>query len=87
MRDQVEKDRDQKFERFLAQTEKPAEPAGQEFALRAIAATPGKQNLRILAEGDSWFDYPLSGNSLSFKDTQIFPVFDLAGRCVRIAVS
>jgi hypothetical protein len=59
VRDQVEKDRDQKFKDFLAQTEKPAEPAGPEFALRAIAAVPGKQNLRILAEGDSWFEYPL----------------------------
>src|SRR5260370_16027487 len=76
VRDQVEKDRDQKFEKFLAQTEKPAEPAGPEFALRAIAAAPGKQNLRSLAESDSWFEYPLPVNH---RDGVIYQLVKLLG--------
>jgi hypothetical protein len=45
--------------------ENPTEPpaaiareSGKE-ALRAISPTGGQRPLRILAEGDSWFDYPL----------------------------
>lgn len=33
-------------------------------------ASPAKP-LVMLAHGDSWFDYPLDGNALSFKDTDI----------------
>ena len=58
-RKQVEKDRDQKFEQFVGETERPREPAGPKTALRATFAAAGKRNLRILAEGDSWFEYPL----------------------------
>ena len=59
MRKQIEKDRAQRFNKFLAETREPTEPPAFGLALRAVAPSPGKQNLRILAEGDSWFEYPL----------------------------
>jgi hypothetical protein len=59
LRHEVKGDRAQRFKEFLAQTEKPTEPPGAGVALRAMVAAAGKQNLRILAEGDSWFEYPL----------------------------
>src|SRR5438270_10428636 len=33
----------------------------------ALASAP----LAMLAHGDSWFDYPLDGNGLSFADTDV----------------
>jgi len=59
LRDEIERDRAQRFKEFLAQTKEPREPPAPGVALRAVAAAAGKQNLRILAEGDSWFEYPL----------------------------
>lgn len=59
MREQVTRDRTRRYKEFLAQTKSPAEPPAPGMALRALAPAPGKQNLRILAEGDSWFEYPL----------------------------
>lgn len=42
-------------------------------AARARSAAVGKPPLPLvmLAHGDSWFDYPLAGNSLSFEDTDV----------------
>jgi hypothetical protein len=40
-------------------------------SLRAAGAQALSTPLVMLAHGDSWFDYPLSGNGLSFKDTDI----------------
>lgn len=40
-------------------------------SLRAAGAQPQSAPLVMLAHGDSWFDYPLSGNVLTFKDTDI----------------
>ena len=37
----------------------------------AAGAPPKLEPLVILAQGDSWFDYPLSGNSLSVSSTDI----------------
>jgi hypothetical protein len=59
MRRQVAKDRAQRYRDFLKEIKNPTEPPSPGIALRAIAPPPGKQNLRILAEGDSWFEYPL----------------------------
>ncbi len=59
MREQIAKDRARRYKDFLAQIENPTEPPAPGMALRAVAPPPGKQNLRILAEGDSWFEYPL----------------------------
>lgn len=39
-------------------------------ARAAITGAPA-QPLVILAHGDSWFDYPLAGNNLSFEDTDV----------------
>jgi len=59
MRKQIEKDRAERFKKFLGETQAPQEPPSFGLALRAMAPAPGKRNLRILAEGDSWFEYPL----------------------------
>jgi hypothetical protein len=37
----------------------------------AAGAAPPNTPLVMLAHGDSWFDYPLSGNSLSLTSTDI----------------
>jgi hypothetical protein len=59
MRAQVEKDRTRRYKEFLREVEKPAETPTFGTALRSLLIQPGKRNLRILAEGDSWFEYPL----------------------------
>jgi hypothetical protein len=40
-------------------------------SLMAAGAQPRLKPLVMLAHGDSWFDYPLSGNDLSLQDTDI----------------
>jgi hypothetical protein len=59
LRDEIKRDRGQRFDEFVARTKKPTEPPAPGGALRAMVAAVGKENLRILAEGDSWFEYPL----------------------------
>jgi len=59
MREEIARDREHKYKEYLAQTQNPTEPLSPGIALRAVAPAAGKQNLRILAEGDSWFEYPL----------------------------
>ena len=48
--------------------------------LRAAGAQPQSAPLVMLAHGDSWFDYPLSGNDLSFRDTDIIAQLRGMGR-------
>ena len=59
MREEIARDREVKYKEYLAQIQNPTEPPSPGIALRAVAPAAGKQNLRILAEGDSWFEYPL----------------------------
>jgi hypothetical protein len=59
MRAQVAKDRTRRYNDFLREVEQPAETPAFGTALRSLVIMPGKRNLRILAEGDSWFEYPL----------------------------
>ena len=76
MREQVAKDRARRYKEFLAQIKNPTELPAPGIALRAIAPSPGKQNLRILAEGDSWFEYPLP---LTHGDGVIYQLQRLLG--------
>jgi hypothetical protein len=41
------------------------------LAARGVAAAAAPQPLVMLSQGDSWFDYPLSGNSVSLTSTDI----------------
>jgi len=59
MRAQVDQDRAQRYRSYLEQVQAPMEAPGRGIALRAAAPVAAKRPLRILAEGDSWFDYPL----------------------------
>ena len=59
MRARIATDRARRYAAFLQQVENPTEIPAPELATRAVRATEGKRPLRILAEGDSWFDYPL----------------------------
>ena len=59
MRVPVARDRSRRYQEFLSEVEQPAETPTFETALRSLAVVPGKRNLRILAEGDSWFEYPI----------------------------
>jgi hypothetical protein len=49
-------------------------------ALSAAGVQPQSTPLVMLAHGDSWFDYPLSGNDLSFRDTDIIAQLRGMGR-------
>lgn len=57
MQERVARDRAQRYSAYLQQIEHPAERAG--VGVRSLAATAARRRLRILAEGDSWFEYPL----------------------------
>jgi len=45
--------------------------AHQANIARIMAAPPAVQPLALLAHGDSWFNYPLTGNGLPLTDTDI----------------
>ena len=49
-------------------------------ALSTAGVQPQSTPLVMLAHGDSWFDYPLSGNDLSFRDTDIIAQLRGIGR-------
>jgi len=76
LREQVQKDRAERFKKFVATTEKPTEPPSTAFALRSVALESDKPNLRILAEGDSWFEYPLP---ITHGDGVIYQLEQLLG--------
>lgn len=76
MRAIVARDRARRYQEFLRQTKRPTEPPSPGVALRALAETSGKDNLRILAEGDSWFEYPLP---ITHGDGVIFQLQKLLG--------
>jgi hypothetical protein len=76
LREQVDKDRAERFKKFIATTEKPTEPPSPAFALRSLALESDKPNLRILAEGDSWFEYPLP---ITHGDGVIYQLEQLVG--------
>jgi hypothetical protein len=59
IRNQVARDRAQRYAAFLQQVDNPTEPAQLGMALRAMVPKNKSRAQRILAEGDSWFDYPL----------------------------
>jgi hypothetical protein len=59
MKAQIASDRAQRYRSFLQQATLPAELPSPAIELRALTLQRGKRALRILAEGDSWFDYPL----------------------------
>jgi hypothetical protein len=45
----------------------------------AAQAAPQAEPLVLLAHGDSWFDYPLTGNGLPFEDTDIIAQLETMG--------
>src|SRR5262245_58070243 len=47
--------------------------------LRATGAPAAPMPLVMLPHGDSWFDYPLSGNSLSLRTTDIIAQLEMMG--------
>lgn len=59
LRKRAAAERDQRYKAFLKQVNDPTAPPIAETGLRRAHLTAGKPALRILAEGDSWFDYPL----------------------------
>jgi hypothetical protein len=80
---QIAKDRAQRFQRFLTQTQKPAELPTAASARRTLALIADKPNLRILAEGDSWFEYPLPvthGDGVIYQLEQMlgYPIANMA---------
>jgi hypothetical protein len=55
----VARDRVRRYKTFLQQVNRPNDPPTGSSGIRVAHPRPGKENLRILAEGDSWFEYPL----------------------------
>lgn len=49
-------------------------------ALTAAPAAPAPEPLVMLAHGDSWFDYPLNGNSVSLRSTDIIAHLETLGQ-------
>jgi hypothetical protein len=47
---------------------------------RSTASGAPPRPLVMLAHGDSWFDYPLAGNSLSFDDTDVIAQLRAMGK-------
>lgn len=47
--------------------------------LDAVAAPPLVEPLVMLAHGDSWFDYPLSGNGISLSSTDVIAQLESMG--------
>jgi hypothetical protein len=54
----IASDRNARLLAFVKQVQEPTESPGRATRSAAPSAS-GKRSLRILAEGDSWFDYPL----------------------------
>ena len=48
-------------------------------ALHAAGAVPTTSPLVMLAHGDSWFNYPLSGNGLSLRSTDVIAQLESLG--------
>jgi hypothetical protein len=89
LRDQIARDRAGRHAEYLQHMDNLMEPP---FALakergidtlRALTPTIGKRPLRILAEGDSWFDYPLpwpegDGVITQLQDLLGYPIDNMA---------
>jgi hypothetical protein len=77
LRDQVARDRARRYAQFLRDVTHPTEPAGS--ATRAAKPKAGRLPLRILAEGDSWFNYPLGSSEHPFGEGVIPHLESLLG--------
>jgi hypothetical protein len=75
--DRVGRERAQEYAEYLAQVTDPTAPARAKS--RAAAPAKGRRRLRILAEGDSWFKYPLGPISHPLRDGVIFHLSQLLG--------
>lgn len=56
-------------------------------ALRPAGAPPHPQPLIMFANGDSWFDYPLSGNGIPFGNTDVLAQLGRMGTINPIVLS
>src|SRR5581483_10526271 len=56
-------------------------------SLLAMSAPAPATPLVLLAHGDSWFDYPLSGNSLTLSDTDIMAQLRAMGNISPIIIN
>lgn len=68
--------------RTKAHQEKIARLRTARAGLRAAAAPAPPTPLVMLAHGDSWFDYPLSGNALSLSPTDIIAHLQSMGNII-----
>jgi hypothetical protein len=80
LREQAANDRAQRYKEFLAGIRNPNEPP---LAGRTLLPSAGKRSLRILAEGDSWFEYPLPvahGDGVIYQLEQLlgYPIANMA---------
>ena len=55
--------------------------------MMAAGVSPPKEPLVLLAHGDSWFDYPLSGNSLPIDNTDIIAQLKTMGNVHPLAAN
>jgi hypothetical protein len=67
-RQQIESDIKQRIQVHQANI---ARLAGSRESAHTLSASISNKPLVILAQGDSWFDYPLTGNGLPIADTDV----------------
>ena len=87
LRVQVAKDRAQRYSDYLQQIQNPTEHAGTGARFSNLAIPAAGRQLRILAEGDSWFEYPLpvrllepSGDGVIYQLQKLlgYPILNMA---------
>jgi len=77
LRRQLAKEREREHARFLGAVTRPKQPAGS--GNRAAIPTSRRTAIRILADGDSWFNYPVGPHHLPHKDGVIVQLEPLLG--------
>jgi len=81
LRERVAKERAERYAAYLGWVERPTEPPAT--ADRYLAGRERAKQLRILAEGDSWFEYPLPwprGDGVVFQLQKLlgYPILNMA---------
>src|SRR5579862_3645797 len=68
LRDKIEQDIQQRIQVHQANI---ARLAASRYSAQTLKVTVRNRPLVMLAQGDSWFDYPLTGNGLPLTDTDV----------------
>jgi hypothetical protein len=76
--------KDEILERTKAHQARMRRLAASQATLTAAGAPVAQRPLVLLAHGDSWFDYPLSGNDVTFGTTDVIAQLETMGKVTPI---